>query len=280
MVAPINTVLAKTSCAVLEIESVQGKSTVTSSFASNPLKLLTPRSRGQSVWSYLSNFGGGLVAGDQTSLDLKLGKNTRCFLGTQASTKIYRNGGLGTCGHATRSSLGDQAVLVFAPDPVQAYADSTYDQRQEFHLAAGAGLALVDWLSSGRVARGERWAFNRFSSRNDVYVNGERVFVDSLSLGAGNDLAASPHRLGRFNCLGLLLLLGEPMRMAAAALLAEVSSRPVLRGSSLICSASSVADGAILRVAGEQVEEVGRELHRHLVFARALLGDDPWARKW
>jgi hypothetical protein len=33
-------------------------------------------------------------------------------------------------------------------------------------------------------------------------------------------------------------------------------------------------------VAGEHVEAVGRELHRHLIFARELLGDDPWARKW
>jgi hypothetical protein len=48
----------------------------------------------------------------------------------------------------------------------------------------------------------------------------------------------------------------------------------------MVCCASPVADGAVLRVAGEHLEEVGRELHRHLIFARDLLGDDPWARKW
>jgi urease accessory protein len=163
---------------------------------------------------------------------------------------------------------------------VQAFAGSTYVQRQEFRLAAGAGLALVDWLSSGRVARGERWAFNQFSSRNDVFVNGERVFVDSISLGPADDLASSLHRTGRFNCLAMLLLVGEPMRQAAASLLAEIAVRPVTRRASMVCCASPVADGAVLRVAGEHLEEVGRELHRHLIFARDLLGDDPWARKW
>lgn len=280
MVAPINTILARTGGAALAVQSVLGESTVTSAFATNPMKLLTPRSRGTSVWSYLSNYGGGFVTGDQTRLDLTLGPNTRCFFGTQASTKIYRNAGRRACGHETAAELGEQAILVFAPDPVSAFADSTYTQRQEFRLAPGAGLALVDWLSSGRAARGERWAFQRFASRNEVFVNGERVFLDSLCLGAADDLAGSSHRLGRFNCLGLLLLVGEPMRAAAAALVAEIATRPVDRRGALITSASPVADGAILRVAGCQVEDVGRELHSHLRFARALLGDDPWARKW
>ena len=39
-------------------------------------------------------------------------------------------------------------------------------------------------------------------------------------------------------------------------------------------------DGALLRSAGEHVEAVGREIHRHLGFLSGLLGDDPLARKW
>jgi len=48
----------------------------------------------------------------------------------------------------------------------------------------------------------------------------------------------------------------------------------------LIASVSPVPAGAVLRVAGEDVENVGRELHRHLKFLAEPLGDDPWARKW
>lgn len=29
---------------------------------------------------------------------------------------------------------------------------------------------LVDWVTSGRMARGEGWAFNRLESRNEVMV--------------------------------------------------------------------------------------------------------------
>jgi urease accessory protein len=271
---------AEKSCAALEVEFVSGESAVTSAFASNPLKLLTPRSRGRSVWACTSSFGGGFVAGDETRLDLRIGKRARCFLGTQASTKIYRNPGRRACGHSTHATVGEDALLVFAPDPVQPFADSSYLQRQEFHLGAGAGLVLADWFTSGRAACGERWAFNRFQSRNDVFLSGERVFLDSILLDSAAEPLSSPHRTGRFNCFALLLLLGEPLQAPAASLLEAVAASPVQRGAALVASASPVRHGAVLRVAGESVEQVGRALHHHLQFAVALLGDDPWARKW
>ena len=264
----------------LTVQIVSGQSTVTSTESASPIKILVPKSRGTSVWACASSFGGGLVAGDQTRIDLSLGSESRCFLGTQASTKIYRNPSRLPCSHKTFARLESNSLLVFAPDPVQAFADSAYSQRQEFQLAAGAGLALVDWFSSGRVARGERWAFNRFQSRNDVFISGERIFIDSILLNSAEESLASPHRTGRFNCFAMMLLVGEPLKNAAEILLAEISTRPVARGENLICSASPVRNGAVLRVAGESVEHVGHALHHQLKFASALLGDDPWARKW
>lgn len=268
------------SCAVLEVKSVFGESTVTSAYASSPLKLLVPRSRGQSVWACTSSFGGGFVAGDQTRLDLRLGKGTRSFLGTQASTKVYRNPGRLGCGHVTRAVLEENSLLVFAPDPVQPFAGSSYVQRQSFHLAAGAGLVLVDWFTSGRAACGERWAFHRFQSRNDVFLGGERIFLDSVLLDSTTGSLASSHRTGRFNCFALLLLVGEPLAAVVTDLLATIAATPVMRSAALVTSASQINHGAVLRIAGESVEQTGRELHRHLKFVYALLGDDPWARKW
>ena len=264
----------------LTVGIVSGKSAVTSTASATPVKILIPKARGPSVWAYSSSFGGGLVAGDQTRIELAVGPGARCFVGTQASTKIYRNPLRLPCSHRTQASLGPGSILFFAPDPVQAFAGSSYSQRQEFHLAAGAGLLFTDWFSAGRTARGERWAFNRFKSRNDVFLAGERIFLDSISLDSSRASMVSAHGTGRFNCFAMLLLAGEPMRTHAADLLAEIGSRPVERGASMVCSASPVAGGALLRIAGEEVEAVGRELHHHLNFAATWLGDDPWARKW
>jgi len=266
--------------AALTVELVFAESTVTSAFATSPMKLLTPRSRGESVWGYTSSFGGGLVAGDQTQLDVTLGAGTRCYIGTQASTKVYRNPGRRPCGHTTRAVVGEGALLVFAPDSVQAYENSIYSQQQEFHLEKDAGLALLDWFSAGRAARGERWAFAGFQSRNDVFLSGERVFVDSLLLDPDNGAVTSDHCAGRFNCFAMLLLLGDALRETTSRCLEQIALRPVERKGCLVCSASPLRDGALLRVAGESVELVGRELHHYLQPLTALLGDDPWARKW
>lgn len=286
--------------ASLGVEWVDGLSAATDVESSSPLKLLVPRSRGRSVWAYTSSFGGGLVAGDQTRLQVRVGDGARCLVGTQASTKVYRNPELRPCGHETRACVGAGSLLVFAPDPVQPFATSSYVQRQEFHLAPDASLALVDWFSSGRSARGERWQFQSFQSRNAVYRSGggqsgdeavlmrhgpetrseELMFLDSLLLSAEDGFLGSQHRTGRFNCFATLLLLGPALNALSAEVMAHVAQQPVRPKSSLLCCASPLGGGVVLRVAGEEVEAVGRELHRHLASVTALLGDDPWVRKW
>jgi urease accessory protein len=264
----------------LEVEVVFRESTATTAWASSPLKLLVPCSRGPSVWACTSSFGGGLVAGDQTRLDVRLGSGARCFIGTQSSTKVYRNPSSLPCGHVTRSVLETGSLLVFAPDPVQAFADSQYTQRQEFHLAPEAGLALVDWFTSGRAARGERWAFKHFQSRNEIFVDGKCAVLDSVRLNSGDGDLNEPQRMGRFNCLAVLFFIGAPLRSAAEELLKQNSAQPVARRGTLASSASPLRDGAVLRVAGETTESVGRALHRHLIGLADVLGDDPWSRKW
>jgi urease accessory protein len=244
------------------------------------MKLLTPRSRGDSVWACTSSFGGGFVAGDQTRLEVSLGQGTRCFLSTQASTKVYRNPGPSPCGHVTQTMMKDDSLLVFAPDPVQAFAGSKYSQHQEFRLAESSSLALLDWFSAGRIARGERWEFSRFKSRNEVFMADERVFLDSVLLDASDGLIAAPHRVGRYNCFATLLLLGKALTDVAQTVLREVSARAVERRSHLVCAAGPLRDGVLLRLAGDGVETVGRELRHHLQPLSVLLGDDPWARKW
>lgn len=304
--------------AALQVDWIFKESTVTGAYATSPMKLLTPRSRGQCVCSYASNFGGGLVAGDQTKLELRVGNQARCFLGTQASTKIYRNPHALPCSHVTQATVGADALLVFAPAPVQPFAESSYEQRQEFRLAPGAGLALLDWFTSGRAARGERWNFAHLSMRNEVWQcpepngalekNGEQaaggitgsngsadpaapvsdgagaldqcLFVDSYCLDSTDGPVAADHRTGRFNCFAMLALIGSPLKEMAARLLEDVRRLAAKRRNSLLVSASPIQAGSVLRVAGEQVAEVDQYLRKHLTPLAALLGEDPWSRRW
>ena len=99
----------------------------------------------------------------------------------------------------------------------------------------------------------------------------QRVFLDSVRLDGRENSLRSPHGTGRINCFAMLLLLGAPLREPVRQLLEAVASRPVERRASLLVSASPVADGAVLRVAGEQVEAVEAEVQRHLGFLGGIL---------
>lgn len=75
----------------LHVSFVHGASAVVGCRSQTPVSILTPRPRGSSVWAYTSTFGGGMVAGDTVRLDIRVDPGANCFLGSQASNKIYRN---------------------------------------------------------------------------------------------------------------------------------------------------------------------------------------------
>ncbi len=264
----------------LIVNQVCGQSAVLSARSVAPVRILVPRPRGTSVWCFGSSLGGGLVAGDQTRLEIDVGPASRCFWGTQSSTKVYRNPHRLPCRQDLTASVAARAVFVCLPDLVQLFADSTFEQQQSFSLAADASLVLLDGLSSGRSACGERWAFNRYCSRVEIRVEGDLCYWDTLRLDSSDKSIAGPQRLGRFNTLSTLILIGPEVSTAVASLLESVAQRPVFRRSNLNVSTHPIRGGALLRVAAESVESAHREIRSHLGFLSALLGDNPFARKW
>jgi urease accessory protein len=232
------------------------------------------------VWCFSSSLGGGLVAGDETRLEISLGRDSRCFFGTQSATKVYRNPQGLPCRQDLSAIVAPKAVLVYLPDLVQLFADSTFEQHQTFSLASDSSLVLVDGSSSGRSARGERWAFSRYRSRNEISVDGGLRYWETVRLNYDAGVLSGPPRMGRFNALATLILLGPEVSTAASTLLDAVAQRPVLRRADHTVSAHPVPGGAVLRVASETVESALREIRSHLGFLSALLGDNPLARKW
>lgn len=253
------------------------RSVVTRAIASSPLRLLTPRNHGSAAWVYLATYGGGLVDGDAVRLGVSVGPDAMAMLSTQASTKVYRS----TRGTSLEldAAVAPGGLLAVLPDPVVCFTASTYRQTQRVELGAGAGLVLVDWLSSGRRAAGERWRFDRYASRLAVHQDGRLVMLDALSLdpAEGN----LERRLGRFNVVCLIAIVGPPVRAYAAHALARTASVPVVKRARVIVGASAVGEtGCLVRIAAVSFEEAAAATREYLRFVPSLLGDDPWARKW
>ena len=250
---------------------------LTRMFATSPAKLIASKGRGETCWVYAATLGGGLVGGDEIHIRANVTAGARALMTTQASTKVYRS--LRRSKQSLSANVDAHALLAIVPDPIVCFADADFTQTQRYDLHADASLVLVDWMTSGRHATGERWAFARYESRFDIRRGSERVFFDGIVLEPCLDAIVA--RMGRFDVLTTAIISGPLVAGAAADLVRRLSEAPVARGADLVVSAALLRDGgALLRMAGTSVEQVAHTLRGHLAFLSPLVGDDLWSRKW
>jgi len=255
-----------------------GSQTVlTRAFATSPAKLIASNGRGAACWVYAATLGGGLVGGDDIQLRADVTAGARALLTTQASTKVYRS--LRRSKQSLTATVEAGALLAVLPDPIVCFADADFIQTQRYDLHADASLVMVDWMTSGRHAAGERWAFSRYESRFDIRRGPHRVFVDGLVLESNVDAVVA--RMGRFEVLLTAIISGPLVSRAAVELVNRISETSIERGANLVMSAAALRDGgALLRMAGTSVEQVAHALRSYLAFLSPLIGDDLWSRKW
>jgi urease accessory protein len=223
---------------IIEADNVEGRTSVVKNYHRYPLKFLTvdtarrqtlaesrtveeedgaqqQRRRGPlaPIWVYAVTYGGGLVAGDDIGLKFTVRRDAALVLTTQASTKVYKSRSPGrsaqgeTAGHLVchqtlAANVESGALLAIVPHAVTCFADARYKQRQVVRMEEGANLILVDWLTSGRVARGEEWAFESYETTNDVLLDDQLLVREAVSL------ALFPLLLQLRSSLTLFLLVG------------------------------------------------------------------------
>lgn len=215
-----------------------------------PLKLISPSPTAQvkSIVVFLLTYGGGLVSGDATRLSVTVGAASRLALVTQGSTKIFK-----AINRETWTSqnldvvIESDGALVYLPDPVQPFGESVYEQRQVFRLDPEKGsLCVLDWVSEGRTARGERWGLWTWKGRNEVWSSsstrsgegagesgqhGKLLLRDNVIL-VGDDLSETMRslaaRMDGLGVFGTLILRGALFEKLARFFVGEFSLLPRL----------------------------------------------------
>jgi urease accessory protein len=236
-----------------------------------PLRLLCPRRPGGAAWIVAGNLGGGLVDGDDLALEVQVGRGATCVVTTQASTKAYR----GRTRQRTTVRVDEAAAAIVAPDPVVPFRGAELVQVTSIELAAGASLVLVDTLTAGRLAYGERWSAARIDSALDVAIAGEPRLIDRVVLVGPRDAAA---RMQRFAALATCVLVGPRVAAPAARALGRLAR--AAPHAPVVVAGSPLADGAVFRIAGERVDLVTGAARALIGEACAELGAIPWQRRW
>ncbi|MSO56309.1 MAG: urease accessory protein UreD [Acidobacteria bacterium] len=263
--------------AFLQFTRNGSETVLTRSFATSPVKVLATKGGRPACWVYAATLGGGLVGGDEIQMTVEVAAGARALLTTQASTKVYRS--LRPARQIISATVDAEGLLAVVPDPIVCFASADFVQKQNYELRGDASLVLVDWMTSGRHQAGERWAFSRYESRLSITRDARPVFYDAFVLEP--DLDSIVHRMGRFEVFLTAVVTGPMVVDGANLILREASQAPVVKGAGLIVSAWQLGDsGALLRLAGVSVEQVGRALRGYFKFLSPLLGDDLWSRKW
>ena len=133
------------------------------------------------------------------------------FVSTQASTKVYRS----PRGHRARelhARVGARRRCS-SSRPIRwcCFAGRRYRAGAAIRRSRGRrAWSLVDWVTSGRRASGERWAFDEYvqPAERRRRRHARACTTRWRCARADGDLAA---RLGRFDVLALVLVLGRPL---------------------------------------------------------------------
>jgi urease accessory protein len=255
------------------------RSVVTRALSTAPLRLWAPASPGRAAWVYQASLGGGFVGRDAIALDVEVAAGARLFLTSQASSKVYRRAASRVELDAT---VGDGGVLVAWPDPIACFAGATLDQHQRVRLAPTAGLIAVDAWTAGRVAHGERWAFERLALRTELELAGAPVAVEATTLCAAHgDLAA---RMAGAQACASVIIAGPPFAAAIDALARALADQPIAPTAAAAGERIAISVwpwGAVLRFAAATTERLTQALYLSLgPPVRDALGADPFTRKW
>jgi urease accessory protein len=215
----------------------------------------------------ITNPSGGILGGDRLEMNITLKPAASATILTQAANKVYR--GAKASQHAV-FRLGKGAFLEYLPHHLIPYAGSSYRQISEFWLAEDATLLTWDAYAAGRVARGERFAFDVLGARTRIFRESLPEAVDGFELFTGGEL------FGGYSYLGVgYVLAPQDLEPLAQRLHATLSG-------ALGTLASASAPGShlcVVRILASNATLLYRLLNSCRAAARAYLDLPPAARE-
>ena len=160
-----------------------------------PIHLSKPHLEDGVLLVHLVNPTAGFFDGDRLDLRVEAGPGTRLVLSTPGASRVHRARGEGpaVCSQQLAAEAG--AFIEWIPEPFIPQAGARYHQQSRIDLAEGAGLLFFEWISPGRVARGEVFEYANLRWELDLFLAGKLVARERYTLDpAGHSLAALRER--------------------------------------------------------------------------------------
>ncbi|MBC7980969.1 MAG: urease accessory protein UreD [Armatimonadetes bacterium] len=131
----------------------------------------------------------GFFDGDSLVSEVEVCSGAKLVMSTPAASRVFRTRSGKAAVNRQKFSVAAGGFFEWIPEAFIPHAGANYEQRTEIELEAGAGLLFVDWISPGRVARGEVFEYERLRWELDLKVDGRLMARERYEMrGAGDGL--------------------------------------------------------------------------------------------
>jgi urease accessory protein len=168
-----------------------GRTIIAQSHCTTPWHLLPPIYLDDTGAAYtlLVNPSGGLVGGDHLSIDMKVDEGAHVLISAPSANRVYRSESEVSV-QEIELAVGPGAILEWLPEQTIPFAGSRFRQQLHATLAPGATILMWDAIASGRIARGERWAFATLENDIRITTASGSALVERYVLDPATNLGA------------------------------------------------------------------------------------------
>ncbi|WP_017549529.1 urease accessory protein UreD [Salinicoccus carnicancri] len=157
---------------------------------------------------YLLNPGGGYLDGDTYRMKVTLAEDSRLTLTTQSSTKVYKTP-VSYAYQETEFHLEKGSYLEYLPDPLIAYKDAKYVQKNVVHMERGSTLLYSDIVTPGWSPEGKEFSYDTLRLKNEIYMDDELVVFDHIKLQPARQNMGGLGFMEGYTHLGSFMVIGE-----------------------------------------------------------------------
>lgn len=177
-----------------------------------PLRLQRPFYPADGVChSTLVHTAGGMVAGDQLTINAALDPRSQVLLTTAAAHKLYGAGqpDAPPAQQTIHLQLAPHSILEWMPQETVVFDGARYRQQVRVDLAETACWLGLEITRFGRSARNEQFAQGQWHSATEVWQGAHPLWIDRLSLTGGTAPLTSANGLAGQPVVGTLALVGR-----------------------------------------------------------------------
>lgn len=252
----------------LKFEKRDHRTVLAESFSVMPMQAFPPFYPDETgcAYAYLVNPTGGLVGGDRIEIEIAIQEHAHAFVTTPSATKIYRS--LGPfASQEMRVTLKNQAIFEYLPQYIIPFAQSRYFQKTKIQMEEDTRALILDFFTTGRLARGEHLQFEEYRSHTEVEYCGELMLSDRFSLNPSDTDYSSLGFLESFSAAAVLYIIFDNPPLEAP-LINDL--RQIIQGVKNVVGGVSIlpSKGVVVRLMGNSTSFIEKTVFQIWSVAR------------